>query len=120
MALATPTPLSPQLLPATPASPPPPPSASPASPEPPSLLLLEVTPLLDVTLPTLLESSMSPRGRLRLMLRLTPTTPTDTTDSATLDTTVLDTPDSLATPATPTLTTTALATPTTPMPSLPL
>merc|ERR1712038_40450 len=68
-----------------------------ATPTPPSLPLLEVTPLLDVTSPTLLESSMSPRGRLRLMLRLTPTTPTDTTDSATLDTTVLDTPDSLAT-----------------------
>merc|ERR1719411_2328642 len=62
---------------------------------------------------------MSPRGRLRLMLRPTPTTPTDTTDSATLVTTGLDTPDSLATPATPTLTTTALATPTTPMPWLP-
>merc|ERR1712107_474659 len=83
----------------------------PASPEPPSLPLLEVTPLLDVTLPTLPESSMLLRGRLRLMPRLTPTTPTDTT--------VLDTPDSLATPATPTLTTTALATPTTPTPWLP-
>merc|ERR1712107_764722 len=91
----------------------------PASPEPPSLPLLEVTPLLDVTLPTLPESSMLLRGRLRLMPRLTPTTPTDTTDSATPDTTVLDTPDSLATPATPTPTTTALATPTTPTPWLP-
>merc|ERR550534_2068841 len=70
-------------------------------------------------LPTLPELSMLPRGRLRLMLRLAPTTPTATTDSATLVTTVLDTPDLLATPATPTLTTMALATPTTPTPSLP-
>merc|ERR1712107_544115 len=60
-ALATPTPLSPPLLPATPASPPPPPSASPALPEPPSLLLLEVTPLLDVTSPTLPELSTAPK-----------------------------------------------------------
>merc|ERR1719486_1783502 len=57
---------SPTPLPATPVSPPRPPSASLASLEPPSLPLLEVTPLLDVTLPTLPESSMLPRGRLRL------------------------------------------------------
>merc|ERR1712107_186909 len=63
LAMATP---SPTPLPATPASPPPPPSASLALPEPPSLPLLEVTPLLDVTLPTLPESSMLPRERLRL------------------------------------------------------
>merc|ERR1712203_692809 len=36
----------------------------------PSLLSEERMPVLDVTLPTLLESSMSPRGRLRLMLML--------------------------------------------------
>merc|ERR1711872_81591 len=63
LAMATPFPTP---LPATPASPPPPPSASPASLEPPSLPLLEVMLQLDVTLPTLPESSMSPRGRLRL------------------------------------------------------
>merc|ERR1719173_193342 len=75
-ALATPTPLSPPLLPATPASPPPPPSASLALPEPPSLPLLEVMLQLDVTLPTLPESSMLPRGRLRLtpMFSATPAT----------------------------------------------
>merc|ERR1719192_7733 len=69
-------------LPATPASPPPPPSASLASPEPLSLPLLEVMLLLDVTLPTLPESSMSPRGRLRLTPMF----------SATLVTQVMDTP----------------------------
>merc|ERR1711971_107957 len=37
----------------------------------PSLLSEELTPVLDVTLPTLLVSSMSPRGRLRLRLMLT-------------------------------------------------
>merc|ERR1711971_711219 len=36
----------------------------------PSLLSEELTPVLDVTLPTLLVSSMSPRGRLRLRLML--------------------------------------------------
>merc|ERR1712212_347982 len=36
----------------------------------PSLLSEERMPVLDVTLPTLLESSMLPRGRLRLMLML--------------------------------------------------
>merc|ERR1712107_439631 len=73
LAMATP---SPTPLPATPASPPPPPSASLALPEPPSL------PLLEVTLPTLLGSSMSPRERLRL-------TPTF---SATLATQAMATP----------------------------
>merc|ERR1719205_534181 len=109
----------PQLPPGTLASPPLPLSLSPASPEPLSLLSLEATLPLDVTSPTLLESSMSPRGRprLRLMLRLTPTTLTDTTVSATPDTT--DTPDMVAS-----ATTTASATDTTPtllppLPSLP-
>merc|ERR1712203_107008 len=36
----------------------------------PSLMGEERMPVLDVMLPTLLESSMSPRGRLRLMLML--------------------------------------------------
>merc|ERR1719350_2761101 len=115
----------PQLPPGTLASPPLPLSLSPASPEPLSLLSLEATLPLDVTSPTLLESSMSPRGRPRL--RLTPTTLTDTTVSATPDTT--DTPDMVAsdtlasdTPAS--ATTTASATDTTPtllppLPSLP-
>merc|ERR1712203_610884 len=65
------------------------PSASvalPALPEPPSPLLLEVTLLLAVTSPTLPESSMSPRGKLRLMPRPTPTMPMATTDSDTPDT----------------------------------
>merc|ERR1711936_423535 len=79
-----------------------------------SPLLLEVTLLLAVTSPTLPESSMSPRGKLRLMPRLTPTMPMVTTDSDTLDT-----PDTTvwAMPAmldTLTLTTTASATATTP------
>merc|ERR1711981_68635 len=75
-------PSPPQLLPATPASPPPPPSPLPASPEPLSPLSLEATLPLAAMSPTLPESSMSPRGRLRLRLmpRLTPTTLTDTTD----------------------------------------
>merc|ERR1712051_931059 len=91
----------PSLPPATPPSPPPPPSLLPASPEP-SPLSLEATLPLDVTSPTLPESSMLPRGRLRLRLmpRLTPTTLTDTTDSATPDMldTVWATPDTPATP----------------------
>merc|ERR1712203_722480 len=101
------------------------PSASvalPALPEPPSPLLLEVTLLLAVTSPTLPESSMSPRGKLRLMPRPTPTMPMVTTDSDTPDT-----PDTTvwAMPAmldTLTLTTTASATATTPtlLPPLPL
>merc|ERR1712076_208787 len=84
-----------------------------------SLLSLEATPLLDVTSPTLPESSTSPRGRLRLMPRLTPTTLTDTMDSATPDTTVWDT---LATPTPDSDTTTVLATDTTLtlLPPLPL
>merc|ERR1712127_495451 len=74
-AWATPTTpwLLPLLLPAMPASPPPPPStllALPLLPPPPSL---EATLLLDATSPTLPELSMLPRGRLRLMPRLTPT-----------------------------------------------
>merc|ERR1712203_1024880 len=101
------------------------PSASvalPALPEPPSPLLLEVTLLLAVTSPTLPESSMLPRGKLRLMPRPTPTMPMVTTDSDTPDT-----PDTTvwAMPAmldTLTLTTTASATATTPtlLPPLPL
>merc|ERR1711872_208228 len=73
LAMATPFPTP---LPATPASPPPPPSASLASLEPPSLPSLEVMLQLDVTLPTLPESSMSPRERLRLtpMFSATPAT----------------------------------------------
>merc|ERR1712002_676122 len=77
MAMLFPTP-----LPATPASPPPPPLALLASPVLPSLLLLEVMLQLDVTSPTLPESSMSPRERLRL-------TPTF---SATLATQAMATP----------------------------
>merc|ERR1712227_734019 len=77
MAMLFPTP-----LPATPASPPPPPLALLASPVLLSLLLLEVMLQLDVTSPTLLESSMLPRERLRL-------TPTF---SATLATQAMDTP----------------------------
>merc|ERR1712227_613953 len=77
MAMLFPTP-----LPATPASPPPPPLALLASPVLLSLLLLEVMLQLDVTLPTLPESSMLPRERLRL-------TPTF---SATLATQAMDTP----------------------------
>merc|ERR1711962_2002434 len=45
-------------LPATPTCPPPPPSPPLELPLLPSLLLEEPTPVLDVTLPTLLESSM--------------------------------------------------------------
>merc|ERR1711890_69526 len=102
--VATPT-LTP---PATPAFPPPPPSPLLALPELLSPLSLEATPLLDVTSPTLPESSTSPRGRLRLMPRLTPTTLSDTTDSDTLDTPATPTPDSAttmvsATDTTPTL-----------------
>merc|ERR1719205_392326 len=111
----------PQLPPGTLASPPLPLSLSPASPEPLSLLSLEATLPLDVTSPTLLESSMSPRGRprLRLMLRLTPTTLTDTTVSGTPDTT--DTPDTVASDTPASATTTASATDTTPtlLPPLP-
>merc|ERR1712126_622540 len=44
-------------------------STLPALPLPPLPLLLEVTLLLDVMLPTLLELSTLPRGRLRLMPR---------------------------------------------------
>merc|ERR1711962_259140 len=50
--------LSPLSLPATPTSPPPPPSPPLELPLLPSLLLEEPTPVLDVTLPTLLGSSM--------------------------------------------------------------
>merc|ERR1712025_1110795 len=78
-----------------------------------SPLSLEATPLLDVTSPTLPESSTSPRGRLRLMPRLTPTTLTDTMDSATPDTTVWDTLDTPATPTPDSDTTTVSATDTT-------
>merc|ERR1712105_180050 len=53
-----------------------------------SLLSEELTPELDVTSPTLLEPSTSPRGRLRLM----PTTLEDTElDTPVLDTLVWDT-----------------------------
>merc|ERR1712203_896493 len=98
------------------------PSASvalPALPEPPSPLLLEVTLLPAVTSPTLPESSMSPRGKLRLMPRPTPTMPMVTTDSDTPDTPVWAMPAMLDTL---TLTTTASATATTPtlLPPLPL
>merc|ERR1711890_226843 len=105
--VATPT-LTP---PATPAFPPPPPSPLLALPELLSPLSLEATPLLDVTSPTLPESSTSPRGRLRLMPRLTPTTLSDTMDSATP-----------ATPAPDSATTMVSATDTTPplLPPLPL
>merc|ERR1719167_1558250 len=85
-----------------------------ASPEPLSPLSLEAMLPLAATSPTLPESSMSPRGRLRLMPRLTPTTLTDTTDSATPDTTVWATPDMLATPTPDSATTTVSATDTTP------
>merc|ERR1711874_936089 len=100
-------PSPPQLLPATPVSPPPPPSPLPALPEPLSPLSLEATLPLAATSPTLPELSMSPRGRL--MPRLTPTTLTDTTDSATPDTvdTVWATPDMLATLTPASATTTA-------------
>merc|ERR1711874_653269 len=81
LAMATPFPTP---LPATPASPPPPPSALPALPEPPSLPLLEVTLLLDVTSPTLPESSMSPRGRLRLTPMFSATPATQATDTPAL------------------------------------
>merc|ERR1711928_213165 len=53
--------LSPLSLPATPTSPPPPPSPPLELPLLPSLLLEEPTPVLVVTLPTLLESSMLPK-----------------------------------------------------------
>merc|ERR1739842_224658 len=68
--LATPVTLPP-MLPATPVSLPPPLSPPWELPLPPSLLSEELMPVLDVTSPTLLESSMSPRGRLRP--RLIPT-----------------------------------------------
>merc|ERR1711890_175073 len=102
--VATPT-LTP---PATPAFPPPPPSPLLALPELLSPLSLEATPLLDVTSPTLPESSTSPRGRPRLMPRLTPTTLSDTMVWDTLDTPATPTPDSAttmvsATDTTPTL-----------------
>merc|ERR1712024_110392 len=67
---------------------------------------LEVTLVLAAMLPTLLESSTSPRGRLRPrpMLRLTPLCSTLTT--ATVSLLTLDTADWLTTdwPATPTAT----------------
>merc|ERR1712080_89701 len=87
-----------------------------------SPLSLEAAPLLDVTSPTLPELSTSPRGRLRLMPRLTPTTLSDTMDSATPDTTVWDTLDTPATPMPDSATTTVSATDTTPtlLPPLPL
>merc|ERR1712018_838873 len=88
---------------ATPAFPPPLLSPLLALPELLSPLSLEATPLLDVTSPTLPESSTSPRGRLRLMPRLTPTTLSDTMDSATPDTTVWATTTVSATDTTPTL-----------------
>merc|ERR1712127_346048 len=109
-AWATPTTpwLPPLLLPAMPASPPPPPSTSLASPPLPPPPSLEATLLPDATSPTLPELSTSPRGRLRLMPRLTPmcctvlTTVWDTLDTP--DTVVLatDTLDSDPTPV-PTL-----------------
>merc|ERR1712212_647604 len=71
--------LLPQLSPATPRSHPPPPSPPLALPPPPSLLLEEPTLVPGATLPTPLEPSMLPRGRLRP----TPTTTEDTTVSAT-------------------------------------
>merc|ERR1712154_12726 len=91
-----------------------------SAPPPPSTLLvsltllsppwLEVTLLLAAMLPTLLESSTSPRGRLRPrpMLRLTPlcsTLTTATVSQLTLDTALTDWLATL-TPTVPTLTTT--------------
>merc|ERR1712172_438849 len=65
--LPLPSLLSPQLLPATPTFPPPPLSPPWELPLLPSLLSEELTLVLDVTSPTLLELSMLPRGRLRLI-----------------------------------------------------
>merc|ERR1711994_1050188 len=79
MAMPFPTP-----LPATPASPPLPLSASPALLEPPSLPSLEVMLLLDVTSPTLPESSMLPRGRLRLTPMFSAMPATQATDTQAL------------------------------------
>merc|ERR1719234_2859770 len=89
----------PQLLPATPTFPPPPLSPPWELPLLPSLLSEELTLVLDVTSPTLLESSMSPRGRLRLRLMLTtvpmvlatPVLATLVWDTLDSDTLVLDT-----------------------------
>merc|ERR1719481_1638547 len=97
-----------------------PPSTLPDLPLPPLPPLPEDTLLLDVTSPTLLELSMLPRGRLRLMLRLTPTFSTvdsDTLDMPDTDMLVSPTPDTLVWD-----TTTVLDTLTTPdrLPSLPL
>merc|ERR1711874_868802 len=61
----------PPMLPATPVSPPLPPGTLLDLPLLLSPLSEELTLVPDVTLPTLLESSMSPRGRLRLRLMLT-------------------------------------------------
>merc|ERR1712212_946531 len=76
------------MLPATLASPPLLPWTLLALPLLPSLLSEELMPVLDVTLPTLLESSMLLRGRLRLMPSTVPmvlVTPVwATLDSATL------------------------------------
>merc|ERR1711962_1021605 len=59
--------LSPLSLPATPTSPPLPPSPPLELPLLPSLLLEELMPVLDVTLPTLLESSMLPKNIWRAL-----------------------------------------------------
>merc|ERR1711962_954053 len=55
---------SPLLLPATPTSPPPPPSPPSVLPLLPSLLSEELMPVLVVTSPTLLESSMLPKKKI--------------------------------------------------------
>merc|ERR1712130_574619 len=70
-----------QLLPATPTFPPLPLSPPLELPLLPSLLLEELTLVPDVTSPTLLESSMSPRGRLRLILTFWDTAATQATDT---------------------------------------
>merc|ERR1719315_434441 len=74
-----------------------PPSTLPDLPLPRHPPLPEDTLLLDVMSPTLLELSMLPRGRLRLMPRLTPTFSTadsDTLDTPDTDMLVSPTPDS--------------------------